>query len=183
MKTSHLDPIRKAVRSLRKVPPPQPWRQVAAIAVGGLRAVGFDRGSELLLIVSSGGRGVVDCQTGAKLARDDADYYKDAQNLEAEGIGPLEGKAVRIAGVCGGGLTNWTADGWSMELVTLHWPTQEVLLMEPYSTLYDSLQGKPNRFHKIGSDSEFRAYGFSSSGRTLVLATSSEVLSFVRDDA
>ena len=153
------------------------------IAVGGLRAVGFDRDSELLLVVSSAGRGVIDCQTGMKVARDTNEYYEDGQKLEAEGVGPLDGKTIRVSGLCGGGLSTCTSDGWSVEVVTLDWPVHYLLLLEPYSTLYDSLRGQPKRFHKISSESEVRAFGFSSTGKSLVVATSSEAVVFARDDA
>ena len=69
-----------------------------------------------------------------------------------------------------------------MEAVPLKWPITEILLLEPYASLYDSLQGKPSRFHKLCSESEaLRGYGFSYSGRTLVIATSSDVTIYGRD--
>jgi len=157
MNTKHLDPLRKELRALQTVPPPKPWHKVGAIAVGGLRAVGFDRESELLLIVSSAGRGVVDCQSGLKVARDDEEYYEDERHLEARGIGPLQGKTLRMSGLLGGGLPISTNDGWSMEVVTLDWPIHEILLLEPFASLYDSLRGKPSLFHKVGAESELRA--------------------------
>ena len=122
MNTKHLDPLRKELRGLQTVPPPKPWHKVSMVAVGGLRAVGFDRNSELLLVVSSAGRGVIDCQSGKKIARDEGEYYEHGSFLEAVGIGPLEGKAIRISGSAGGGLPTATDDGWSIELVTLEWP-------------------------------------------------------------
>lgn len=183
MNTSHLDPLRKELRSLTVVPPPSPWRKTGFIAVGGLRAVGFDRQSELLLVVSSAGRGVVDCRTGQKVARDDSEYYEDERNLEAVGIGPLQGKVLRVSGLLGGGLPVSTIDGWSVEIITLVWPEHEILLLQPYASLYDSLHGKPSRFHKIASESELRACGFSPSGHSLVIATSSEVVVFGREQA
>lgn len=181
MSTRHLDPLRKELRALRTVPPPTPWRKVGVVAVGGLRAVGFDRETELLLIVSSAGRRVVDCLTGQKVARDEDEHHEDERHLEAVGIGPLQGKTVRVAGLPGGGLPVSTHDGWSVEVVTLDWPTHEILLIEPFCSLYDSLRGKPGRFHKIGSESELRACGFSPSGLSLVVATSSEVMVFGRN--
>ncbi len=181
MDTKHLDPLRKELRLLQKAAPPKPWRCAGAIAVGGLRAVGFDRMSELLLVVSSAGRGVIDCQTGAKVARDDGEYYENEQYLEAEGIGPLENRTLTMAGLFGGGLPRSTSDGWSIEVVTLDWPVGEVLLLEPFSSLYDSLRAKPSRFHKVASDSELRAVGFSYTGLSLIVATSSEVGVFCRD--
>ncbi|PPU64682.1 hypothetical protein [Xanthomonas pisi] len=181
MQTNHLDPLKKQLRALQMVEPPSPWRRVATIAVGGLRTIGFDRSSELLLVVSSAGRGVIDCRSGEKVARDYDEYYGNEQFLEADGIGPLQGKTVRISGLFGGGLPISTQDGWSMELVTLDWPVEDILLVEPFSFLYGSLYGKPTAFHKIGAESELRACGFSYTGNSLVVATSSDVAVFSRD--
>jgi hypothetical protein len=182
MDMSHLDPLRKELLTLGASEPPRPWRTIGRVAVGGLRSIGFDRNSELFLVVSSAGRGVIDGVSGSKVARDDSEYYEGELALEAEGIGPLTGSTLRVAGLFGGGLPTMTTDGWSVEAVPLRWPVTEILLLEPYASLYDSLQGRPSRFHKLRSESEtVRGYGFSYSGRTLVLATSSDVTIYGRD--
>jgi hypothetical protein len=135
MDTKHLDPLRKELRLLRVTVPPKPWRGAGVIAVGGLHAVGFDRRTELLLVVSSAGRGVIDCRTGSKVARESEEYTDYEQYLEAEGIGPLKGRALTMAGLLGGGLPKSTRDGWSIEVVTLAWPVGDILLLEPFSSL------------------------------------------------
>jgi hypothetical protein len=150
------------------------------IAVGGLTAVGFHRDSELLLVVSAQGRGVIDAASGQRVARDAADYYEDGQHLEAEGIGPLLGNNIRIAGLAGGGLPQGTSDGWSVELTTMDWPSTDVLLFPPGSSLYGPVHTGPDTFTKLASESGLRAAGFSSSGRTLLIATSSDVTLFGR---
>lgn len=182
-KTPHLDPLRVELGSLKLTHPPSPWRKVSMIAVGGLRAVGFDRQSELLLVVSYAGRGVIDCKTGERIARDDSEYFEDTRFMEAAGIGPLEGQTVRVAGGQGGGLPTSTQDGWSIEVVTREWPEHEVLMLAPFASLYDCLQGKPSRFNKIAVESELRASGFSYTGRTLIVASSSDMLIFGRDSS
>jgi hypothetical protein len=182
-KTPHLDPLRAELGSLKLTQPPSPWRKVSMIAVGGLRAVGFDRQSELLLVVSYAGRGVIDCKTGERIARDDSEYFEDTRFMEAQGIGPLEGLTLRVSGGQGGGLPTSTHDGWSVEVLTREWPEQEVLILEPFASLYDILQRKPSRFQKIAVESELRAFGFSYTGRTLIIASSSDIVIFGRDSA
>ena len=182
-KTPHLDPLRTELALLKVTPPPPPWRKISTIAVGGLRAIGFDRQSELLLVVSSSGRGVIDCATGVRVTRDDGEYFEDTRFMEAAGVGPLEGLTVRVAGGQGGGLPTSTHDGWSIEVVTRDWPEREVLMLAPFASLFDFLQGKPSRFNKIAVESELRASGFSYTGRTLVVASSSDILIFGRDSA
>jgi len=178
----HLDPIREKIRSAPIEAPPKPWRLIDTFAIGGLRSVGFDRRSELLLIVSAQGRGVIDASSGSKMARDANEYYEREQYLEAEGIGPLAGTIVKTAGILGGGLPVTTEDMWSLEVVTLDWPVSEVLLFSQGSWLYGSLHGRPDTFVKLASESELRAAGFSYSGKSLVIATSSEVVIFGRGD-
>ncbi len=180
MSTTHLDPLRKQIQESQIVPPPSPWQLVSTLLVGGLRAVGFDRQSELLLIVSNSGRAIINCESGKKVARDHSDYFQGENVLEAEGIGLLQGTTFRMAGLFGGGLPVITQDHWSVEIVTLHFPIKEILLLEPMSDLYGFLYDKPNTFYKIASETELRACGFSYSGRSLIVATSSEVTVFRR---
>jgi hypothetical protein len=156
------------------------WQLITSIAVGGLRAVGFDRHADLLLIVSSQGRGVIDCLSGKKIARDDEEYYEGEEHLEAEGIGILEGKTIQMAGLFGGGLPLTTTDDWQLEIVCLNWPIEDLILVTPGSDLYGSTHNYPDRFEKIFSDSCIRAAGFSHSGRSLVIATTSDVTIYGR---
>ena len=104
--------------------PPPPWKRVTIRAVGGLTEVGFGRGSDLLLIVSSRGLGVLDCLSGELVARDRSETFDhvDQHELLADGIGPLEGQKVRLSGLAGGGLAASTFDSWLMDIETYEWP-------------------------------------------------------------
>jgi len=159
---------------------PDPWKPVAKIAVGGLRSVGFDRKSENLLVLSSQGRGVVDCLTGEKVARDYEEFYENEISLESQGIGILSGRKIRMAGLFGGGLPVSTEDGWQLECVTLKWPEQMLILLPPSSHLYGSITGESDTMTKIFEDSCVRAYGFSYTGRSFIIATTSDVTAFAR---
>lgn len=181
LSANHLDSLKEQLRVLKQAPPPHPWHQVTTVAVSGLRSVGFDLDSEYLLVVSSAGRGVIDCRTGQKVARDYEEDYKGEEFLEANGIGPLQGKKIRTSGLAGGGLPLGTSDGWHIELVTLEWPIKEVILVEPFSSLYGYRYGKPAIFYKICADYELRALGFSYTGKTLVIATPSDIVIFSRE--
>lgn len=182
----HLLPLIKRVRAAPVQAPPKPWRLLAAHAVGGLTDVGFGRGSDLLLVVSSQGRGVLDCLTGTRVARDpdvpeiDEEQWQDEYELEAQGIGPLEGQAVRTSGLAGGALALVTRDRWSVERLALDWPSESLLLVPPGSWIYETRAGRASDFTKIAEESEVRAWGFSPTGRSLVLATSSDVTIFGR---
>src|SRR5262245_9411824 len=169
-----LEPLRRRIRTAPISDPPPTWKRLAVHAVGGLTEVGFADDSDFLLIVSSRGRGVVDCRTGEQVARDreepDDSWYEE-RRLLAAGIGPLEGKTIRLAGLHGGGLPGSGQQGWSVEALALDWPDVSLLLVEPWQSIYQ----ESARFTKLAVRREVRAFGFSPSGVSLVLATSSDV--------
>lgn len=170
--------------TLSKLPisePPQPWRKVCTTAVGGLEAVGFADGSDLMLVLSSAGRSVIDCASGDVIARDREPFELDYGTLLCSGIGPLAEAQVRMGGLYGGGLPNSTTDGWGVELRPLSWPLEELILSPPGETMLWTAPGKKpglTKFHKAGT--ELRAFGFSSTGRALALAYSSDVTVYFR---
>lgn len=153
---------------------PSPWRRLPVYGVGGLFQVGYAAGSDLLLVLSSQGRGVFDCIAGEKLARDynEVHDFFDPIRLTATGIRPLEGQAIRMAGLFGGGLPFTTLDGWMLEAQAHAWPKHSVFLTAPGSQ-------EPVC---VGDDGacEFRACGFSETGRSFIIATSCELAMFTR---
>ncbi|MFJ2363333.1 hypothetical protein ACIPIN_06335 [Pseudomonas sp. NPDC087697] len=183
MNTSYLDPLRQTIAQLPISPPPSPWEIAAQFAVGSLLEVGFDRDSELLLVTSSAGRSVIDCLTGQKIATDYTGDVESNQYLEAEGIGPLAGRAIPMAGINGGSLPVGAFDGWVVENVPLNWPCHHLLLIEPGSWLHGARYKQASTFHKLAIEIELRAFGFSYTGRTLVIATSSSLIVYRRRTA
>jgi hypothetical protein len=178
----HLEPLKRKLLLLSIATPPPPWKITTSVSIGGLLSIGFDRNSDNLLIVSSQGRGVIDCLTGEKIARDYDEYYEDGVQLEAEGIGTLSNKIIRMCGLYGGGLPVTTKDRWTLESVTLSWPEQMIILLPPDSNLYGSIHRLPDDMTKVTEDSHIRAYGFSYTGQSFVVATSSEVDIFSRQN-
>jgi hypothetical protein len=101
--------------------------------------------------------------------------------LSCPGLGRLTGTEVRIAGLFGGGLHSTTTDGWSIEVVSPDWSHHRVL----FSADGGLCRGPAGEkwwhiFH--ANDSELRAAGFSPSGRTLTVATSSDITLWARPD-
>lgn len=180
MNTSYLDPLRQTIGQLPISPPPPPWEIAAQFAVGSLLEVGFDRDSELLLVTSSSGRSVIDCLTGQKIARDYTEDVESNQYLEAEGIGPLTGKTIPMAGINGGSLPVGAFDGWVIENVPLNWPCHHLLLVEPGSWLYGARYKQACAFHKLAIEIGLRAFGFSYTGQTLIIATSNSLIVYRR---
>jgi hypothetical protein len=141
--------------------------------------VGLDPEGRYLLALSFTGRGLIDCRTGEKVARDydkEEDTWLDQPKLIAKGIGPLEGSEVRAAGIYGGGLPTVTEDDWRVERAAPTWPNEIVWCEGPESRGIESGEA----FWKLWEwDSPF-AFGFSESGLTLVIACSNDVRLWTR---
>ena len=159
---------------------PNPWRAVTLPHVGGVFAIGLSPDGDFLLILSVAGRGVIRCYDGAKVARDyneDEGAWLDRPRLQAEGIGPLAGQQIRVAGsFIGGGLARMTDDGWSMHAAAPQWPNAVVWCEKPDEKGFyeDGL------FWKLWDWDEPFAYGFSENGKTAVIACSNSIEIWVR---
>ena len=101
--------------------------------------------------------------------------------LNVQGLGPVSGAVVRVAGLHGGGLSQETTDGWRVERLTLEWPIESVLLFTPGSRIFNVLSGQAHEFTKIFEESGVIACGFSPSGSTLLLATADEITIYRRE--
>ncbi|MEU6140899.1 hypothetical protein ABZ848_11115 [Streptomyces sp. NPDC047081] len=173
---------------------PEPWRPVfeRCVPVGGLLGIGFaahpDSGHDLVMVVSHDGHGLFDAVTGEKIARDRDPAPEDstpdsAADLSCPGLGPVSGNRVHIAGLFGGGLHMTTPDGWTLEVVTPAWPNDRVLLSRDGGLPHSGPYGE-HWWHLFHSNySELRATGFSPSGQTLAVATSSDLTLWTRRPA
>ena len=157
-------------------PPPMPWKLLTTWAVGGLIQVGYAEDSDLLLVLSHQGRGVFDCKTAEKVARDYDDMYEqfNPTKFTATGFGPLGGQAIRMAGLFGGGLPRSAEGEWFLSEEAPAWPTRSIYLRGGPQDLEDVCVGHDG-------SCELRAYGFSETGRTFVIATSCDLMIFARD--
>ncbi|GLW30433.1 hypothetical protein [Actinoplanes regularis] len=166
--TSFAD-LRAVLRSKTAVEPPAPWCS-RPIWIGGVTAVGFAPGSDLLVVLSHNGVGVVDPFTAKTVAReDDEDTYGEHYPVAVTGVGPVAGARIPLAGLWGGGLRTFTPDGWRVAVVAPDWPAEKVALIPPGER---DPADDPGAAVIIHDDDPIRAAGFSDSGRVLVVATS-----------
>ncbi len=91
--------------------------------------------------------------------------------MTAIGFGPLDGREIRVCGLVGGGLPTQTDDGWGVEALSIDWPDTSLLLLGKYESIYPPA----SRFWKLAIERELRGFGFSYTGRTLLIAISSDV--------
>lgn len=192
MITSYQQALRDRLLAAPEVPAPEPWRPVFRsrpyVPVGGLLGIGFavhpDSGHDLVMVVSHAGHGLFDAVTGEKLARDrDPDPERStpdtAADLTCPGLGPIAGTRVHVAGLFGGGLHTGTGDGWSVAVQTPQWPNERVLLCRGAD--FTNSPHSEGWWHILHcSYSTFRTAGFSPSGATLAVATSSDVSLWTR---
>ncbi|MCX5079295.1 hypothetical protein OHA84_01040 [Streptomyces sp. NBC_00513] len=135
----------------------------------------------------AGPRGLtIDAVTGEKVARDrdpdpDTSTPDTSPELTCPGLGPIEGTPVRIAGLFGGGLHSTTPDGWTLDVVSPEWPHDRVILSADGGSHKGPAGG--TWWHIFHSEySELRAAGFSPSGLTLAVATSSDLTLWTRPE-
>ncbi|MFC9795676.1 hypothetical protein ACFVJI_23920 [Streptomyces sp. NPDC127584] len=183
--------LREQCLSVPVIAPPFPWHPVpnGIIPIGGLLGIGFalapDDGRDLVMVVSADGHGLFDTVTGEKIARDrdpdpDGSTPDAAPDLSCPGLGPIASTRVRIAGLFGGGLHTTTEDGWTLEVVSPEWPHHRVLLSTDGGIPHNGPHGH-GWWHIFDADySELRTAGFSPSGRTLAVATSSDLTLWTR---
>ncbi len=193
--TAGLSPYQEELRdrllAAPVVPAPDAWRPVfePCVPVGGLLGIGFashpGTGRDLVMVVSRDGHGLFDGVTGEKIARDRDPDIEDSTpdatpDLTCPGLGAAAGTRVHIAGLHGGGLHRTTDDGWTLEVVSPAWPNDRVLLSTDGGPPHSGPHGERwwHIFHSSYSDP--RAVGFSPSGRTLAVATSSDLRRWTR---
>ena len=171
----HLQSVKTRVREAHVALPPEPWATIGTANIPGITEVGFDDEKDLLLVLSSQARLIIDCRSGTMVARDAGIEHRSSwygqHDLVANGFGPLHGRRVALAGACGGGLPAFSRDGWGAVRVPLDWPDENILLTAPFSSIYrtDVL------FWKLAVVREPVAFGYSYSGLSLILATAEEV--------
>jgi hypothetical protein len=149
------------------------WRSVLLASVGGLTEIGFSGSEAALLVVSHDGRGLFDLENGKRIARDDAQPapgspWIDRKTKRVQGIGPSRGEWFAMNGLWGGALQTRSPTGWTVAV--LGRGRNERAYVTGLRDRTKWLVGRP-----LG---EIRAFGFSGSGRHLVLATSSDVSVF-----
>ena len=116
------------LRSKTAVQPPAPWRSWN-IWIGGITAVGFAPGTDLLVALSHNGVGVIDPFTTQTVARSGNDNtYGDSYPVAVAGIGPVAGMRIPLAGLWGGRLRTFTPDGWRVAVVAPDWPGEKAAL-------------------------------------------------------
>jgi hypothetical protein len=161
------------------------WNYKNTFAIGGLFNVGYASGSDLLIVLSSQGQAIFDCCRGEKIARlyNDLDWIGfDETTNSVTGFDCLAGVVINTSGVYGGDhLLKRTGDGWSLIAGE---PSAE---RSPFGTRSGTkiyLVHADNRERAcVAQDGacELRAFGFSNTGASFIVATSCDLIIYSRD--
>lgn len=149
------------------------WVKAMTCAVGGLTEVGFTANEKHIIVLSHSGRGVISTSSFDLVARDNEiptikSPWLDQPGRKVRGIGPVSNEWVSLAGLWGGNLEATCSSEWVSEVDTRG--RDEICLIKDIST---------ERTYEVDRPlTEVRAFGFSHSGRFLLLATSSDLSVF-----
>jgi len=154
------------------------WEYKNTFSIGGLQEVGFADGKDYLIVLSSQGEAIFDCIDGEKIARvhNDFDWWNryDANIKKITGFNILESEKINISGLTNGdSLSKSTSDFWTLDL-------EVDFNISRVEKIFLSWRGLKKNF--IGEDGpcELRAYGFSPTEKSLIFASSCELIIFSR---
>jgi hypothetical protein len=161
------------------------WTHKNTFAIGGLENVGYAPQQDVLIVLSTQGQGIFDCRLGERLAReyDNANWwYQFNQTTHSiVGFDILEHIEIRTCGVYGDDhLAKSSSDGWSLVISE---PEPDDIPFEKYLVRRVFLVS-PDKDTQllVGKDGacELRAFGFSDTGNTFVIALSCELVIYSR---
>ena len=153
-------------------------------AIGGLQNIGYVPGEDLLVVLSAQGQGIFDCLTGQRIARSNEEWYPkfNDKTFSVDGFDILSNTSIPTSGIYGGDrLIKSTMDNWK---VTAKTKTQwKGLRATKRTKIY--LYSPNNTAIQVGEDGpcELRAFGFSDTGKSFVIALSCELKIFSRESA
>ena len=167
--------LQTLVDQTKKIDEPNGWKKTV-FAIGGLSEIGFSKQNpNLLLVISSQGRGVIDCQNSKLIERDNDTNWDwiDSYEMTSQGIGILSNEVILVSGLHGGGLPIMNKSGERLLYMATEWPIIDIIFEPNFKSIYKEYEAK--ECFRIFHDFELRTYGFSYDGETFVIATSSEI--------
>lgn len=155
------------------------WVHKNTFAIGGLENIGYSPNSDYLIVLSSQGQGIFNCEKGEKTARNYDDWWDNfnEEDNTVKGSGIFENKIISTCGLYGDdNLPKVTSGGWSLEITDPEpddYPFQQYKVSKIYLL-------SPDKNEKIlvakDGPCEYRAYGFSPTEKSFVIALSCEIV-------
>lgn len=161
------------------------WTHKNTFAIGGLENIGYAPNEDFLIVLSSQGQGIFDCKTGEKIARqyDDQNWRDKFDEVTNSIIGfdLLANIQIKTCGLYGGdNLPKATKDNWTL-IASEHEPDDKPFEKYLVRRIYlISPDKKEKLFIDRDGPCELRAFGFSDTGDTFVLALSCDLIIYSR---
>lgn len=166
--------LQKLVATTQTADAPKGWGK-QSFAIGGLTEIGFSKENpELLLVISTQGYGVFDCDKLQRVDRDsNIEVTCNTYELWTNGIGILANEKISVAGIYGGGLPLVNQFGDYLRYMAPEWPRVTIIFEPDGKSVYKKEEAKA--CFTIYNDYEVVTFGFSYSGNYFVIATSSDI--------
>ena len=144
------------------------WKLKSLVSIGGLENVGFVPQQDFLIVLSSNGEGIFDCLTGERIVRNN-DHYEwenrfNEMTKTVKGFDLFGDIEIPTSGLHGSNIMRKESEGWLLQE-----QQSEIVLISPDG----------NR--KVVSNNdvcELRAFGFSDTGKSFVVASGCELIIF-----
>jgi len=171
---NHREKINNILEQIPSAPSPKGWKRKCEFAIGGLEYFGFSESSDILVILSTQGRGLIDMAKGEKMSRDmSMDYFLDERLLVTRGFDILEGDEIKLASKYGGSiLPVCNKSNEKLVRVSPLYPCEDIIFQPPFEDCFAD-----GRYKNISSANCVRiyrgflyCYGFSFSGKYFVIA-------------
>lgn len=161
------------------------WTHKKTFAIGGLENIGYAPNQDFLIVLSSQGQGIFNCKTGEKIARqnDDSDWWEnfDQTTNSIVGFDLLENIKIKTHGLYGDdNLPKTSQDNWTL-IVTEPEPDDNPFEKYLVKRIYLVSPDKEEKIF-IAKDGacELRAFGFSDTGDTFIIALSCDLTIYSR---
>jgi hypothetical protein len=161
------------------------WTHKNTFGIGGLENIGYAPKQDYLMVLSSQGQGIFDCIAGEKIAQlnNDSDWWQNfnQETNSIKGFDILDKTEISTCGLFGqNNLLKSTSDGWTL---TVSNPEPDDKPFEMYLVQKIHLVS-PDKKEKIfitkDGPCELRAFGFSETGKSLIVALSCDLTIYSR---
>ena len=165
----HRSELNALLNEIPFVDSPNGWTCKGAFSVGGFEYLGFAESSDILCVISSSGRGLIDLSQNKKIARNDSnDFYLDETFLTTKGFDVLEGETINLAGKYGGStlpVSNKAQE--RLVRVSPMYPCEDIIFQPPNENLF--AKGRNKNCVRVYRGFLY-CFGFSFSGKYFVIA-------------
>lgn len=162
------------------------WTCKNTYAIGGLENIGFADNSDILIVLSSQGKGTFNCITGEKIDRDATDWWSqfDEVTNTVKGFGVLQDAVIKTCGLWGDNILSLeTADGWRLVKGENEFddpPFDKYLINKIFLS---SPANESTIFIAKDGPCELRAFGFSPTTNSFIVALSCQLIIWSRDNS